>query len=225
MIHHRARTAAGQRHAHPRSHRILTVAAVCLAMTACQSNAEPRSPDQTVSSKPGSPAIGSAAASDSTAIPQAARTFRALQQPCTVIDQPPIVNVLGPESGNIIPPRTETRSGVTFMTCNRTYGTPGGSRTVLSLRLQLADPAAIKVQYDGLRRVNERQVPLADVTGLGQGAYAYTDPQVGENLAAYDGNLYLTLLVSPVMGPAKPTTEVRPMMIESAKAAMTKLSQ
>jgi hypothetical protein len=225
MIHHRICTAAGPRHTHPRLHRLLAVAAVCLAMTACDSSAEPRSPDQSASSESASPTASSPATPGTSANPQPARTFAATQQPCTVVDQQPIIGVLGPDSGYIIPPRTETRGGITSMVCNRTYGTPGDNRTVFSLRVQLADPVAIKAQYEGLRRVNARQAPLTDVTGLGRGAYTYTDPQVGENLAIYDGNLYLTLLVSPVMGPAKPVNVIRPMMIESAKVAMTRLSQ
>lgn len=225
MIHHRNRTTAGQRHANPRPSRLIAVAAVCLAMTACASRAEPRSPDRRASSAPGSPAVSSPAAPGATAIPQPARTFKATKQPCNVVDQQRVVSVLGPDNGNLTPPRTDARSSITFMTCNRTYGAPGGSHTIFSLRVQLADPAGIKGQYEGIRRVNARQAPLTDVTGLGQGAYTYTDPEVGENLAAYDGNLYLTLVVNPVTGPAKPATDVLPMMIESAKVAMARLSQ
>jgi hypothetical protein len=225
MIDHRNRTAAGRRHTTSRPRRLLAVAAACLAMSACQSSAEPRSPDRRVSSAPASAAVGSPAGPGTTAVPQPARTFKATQQPCNIVDQRRVVSVLGPDMGNLTPPRTDTRSTVTVMTCIRTYGAPVGGRTIYSLCLQLANPTGIKAQYEGLRRVTARQTTLTDVTGLGQGAYTYTDPQIGENLVAYDGNLYLTLVVNPVIGAAKPIPDVVPMMIESVRVAMARLSQ
>ena len=65
-------------------------------------------------------------------------------------------------------------------------------------------------------------MPVADVPGLGYGAYTRIDPETGPHLTLYDGNLYLEIGGLSVTAPATQTA-LLPAMSQIGRQILTPL--
>ncbi|MBO3736630.1 hypothetical protein [Actinoplanes flavus] len=139
-----------------------------------------------------------------------------MAQPCALLDHEHIAAVLGPDGGSFAPPRTHTGPQGTWQLCEREsgYGVPGRNLTAFVLRLDLAQPTTARTRFDA---------PVVSVAGLGSGAYVRADPNVGQQLSAYDGNLNIEITVTAIAGATPSAGQVQPVMIDSARQAMEEL--
>lgn len=165
-------------------------------------------------------------ASISTEAANRAPAYAATMHPCDLIDHQVMAQVFGPDGGAIAPPRTDPITpSRTSMTCTREYGEPGADLTIVALNLILADPNDIRHQYDSLRRERAKRFTSTDITNLGQGAYSYTDPGVGQTVTVFGGNLLVDITIHPVTGHPKPASTVTPMLVATARHVMVKLGR
>ncbi|RZU48719.1 hypothetical protein EV385_0437 [Krasilnikovia cinnamomea] len=63
--------------------------------------------------------------------------------------------------------------------------------------INLVDDASTEPIYQRMRGAAAKQFSITEVSGIGQGAYLYDDPQLGPHLATYDGNLNLEISLIP----------------------------
>ncbi len=133
-----------------RTCRKLVVAVACAALAACQPSAPSLGPRASTTASATSAAAGGTPQTASP-IPLRARLYQAATKPCDLVDRQFLTRVFGPDSDDA-PQLTRNRT-VTAMAGNRSYGQTAGDSTVVTVRVELADPAAIEAQYQGLRSV------------------------------------------------------------------------
>lgn len=166
----------------------------------------------------------SPATSNSSGTTSSPRTFTATTHPCNLIDHHAVAQLLGPDGGAISPPRTDPVTPTrTLMTCTREYGEPGADLTIVALNLILTDPSDTQDQYDNLRHHHARRFAITDIPNLGQSAYTYTDPDIGQTMTVYDGNLFINVAVHPVTGSPKRADAVMLTMSATARYVMDQL--
>ena len=199
--------------------RLLAVVTACLALAACH-NPESRSDTPT----PDTPTeVGTHPAAASTA-PSRGPLYKPTNNPCDLVDHQLLAQLLGPDINDVTPPQYTRNKILTAMACHRSYSRPGAGATLVPVRIQLADPAAIEAQYQGLRRLIEGRTAVTDVPGLGQSAYTYLDKSIGPQLALYDGNAYLTIGATPIAEPAPPTPPTLQALIQVAQKVLARLT-
>ena len=201
--------------------RILTAATVFIALTACQ--------DQPTSSTPQPAGSASAAVGNSlepaSPAPSRGPVYQATTTPCELLDHQLLIGTFGPDSGDVTPPQYTRNKILTTMACNRSYGHRDTGTTVVTVRVELADPAAVEAQYQGLRGVQQKRTSLTDVPGLGQAAYPSLDQDTGPPLALYDGNADLTSnAAATATGPGTPPAQTFPAMTQIAQHVLAELS-
>lgn len=195
--------------------RLITATIAYVLLAACHDLQAPHDPDPV--------STASSYAAEASATPsRSSQVYRANDRPCDLVDHRLLAGLFGPDSDNVTPPQYTTNTIVTTMVCNRSYSRRGDDSTIVSLRVALADPAAIEAQYQGLRNLHAKSATLTDISGLGQG-YTYIDKTLGPQLALYDGNAYLTIGAAPLSRSAKPSTRTLPVLIEIAYKALTLL--
>lgn len=207
-----------------RSHhtgRLLTAVIMCVELAACQSHRAPRDPDLPALGKTATAAANGPSPTAS-ATTRPSRIFRATSRPCDLVDHQLLARLFGPDSDDVIPSQFTQNKLMTTMVCNRRYGQRGDD-TIVSVRIALADPAAVEAQYQGLRNLHTKRASLTDVPWLGQGAYTYIDQSLGPQLALYDANAYLTIGAVPVTGSPKPPTQTLAVLIETANKVLNTL--
>lgn len=196
-----------------------TVAAMVAAglfLAACESADRPG----------GSPtsAAGAGAASASAGVPSvssaASGTYKEVAKPCSAVKLAALENVLGPAKDADEAGRTRSARGVTRMECTRRIGDAG---TVIVQIEVFDEPVAAEAQYQGLRGVHQGEATVADIPGVGQGAYSRVDKVTDPHVVVYDGNLHFEIGAGgPVAGTA-PAQRVFDAMVAVAREAMTAL--
>ena len=196
---------------------LIAAAAAGLALTACQTTTAPSNPPPRVSAQ------ASTAAAEASAAPSPGRLYQATNKPCDLVDHQLLAQQFGPNITDVTPPQYTRNTILTTMACHRSYGHRGAGTTVVPVRIQLADPAAIKAQYHGLRRLIEGRAAVTDVPGLGQSAYTYLDKSLGPQLALYDTNAYLTIGAVPLTRSTQPDARIQTVLIQVAHEVLRKL--
>ncbi|WP_203834741.1 hypothetical protein [Winogradskya humida] len=83
-----------------------------------------------------------------------------------------------------------------------------------------ADPIA-NIMFDGFKKAEAKSSTLTDIPGLGTGAYSYVDELTGPHVAAWDGNLYITIVIGTLFG--EPDPAAADLLPPVVAATMTKL--
>ena len=190
--------------------RLIAATAAGLALAACQTTTTPPDPP------PQTPAEVSTAPSQASAMPSPGRLYQGTNKPCDLVDHQLLAQLFGPDITDVTPPQYTRNTILTTMACHRSYGHRGAGATVVPVRIQLADPAAIKAQYEGLRRLIEGRTSVTNVPGLGQSAYTYLDKSLGAQLALYDTNAYLTIGAVPLTRSTQPDARIQTVLIQVA---------
>ena len=157
-------------------------------------------------------------------VPSREHVYQATTRPCELLDHELLTRTFGPDSGDVTAPHYTHNTIVTTMACNRSYGRRDTSATLVNVRVELADPAAIETQYRGLRGAQQKRNPLTDVPGLGQAAYTYNDRDTGAQLILYDANVYLTINAITVAGSGTLPALTLPVMTQTARHMLAELS-
>jgi hypothetical protein len=110
------------------------------------------------------------------------------------------------------------------MVCNRSYGQPATGTTVVPVRIDLADPAAVEAQYQGLQALHAKRAKLTELNGIGQAAYTYIDKSIGPQLALYDRNVYLTIGAVPVTPTTRTDASTLLVLAQVAQTILAKLT-
>ena len=202
--------------------RILTAATILVALTACQDQPTSSTP-QPAGSASASAAVGNNPEPASGA-PRRGPVYQATTTPCELLDHQLLIRTFGPDSGDVTPPQYTRNKILTTMACSRSYGRRDTGTTVVTFRVELADPAAIEAQYRGLRGVQQKRTPLTDAPGLGQAAYTYIDQDTGPHLALYDGNAHLTINAATAAGLGTSPAQTVPVMTQTAQHVLAGLS-
>ncbi|MEV4637158.1 hypothetical protein AB0J80_07375 [Actinoplanes sp. NPDC049548] len=161
------------------------------------------------------PTAGSAPAPASAGVDAAPKTYQAPAKGCDGVDTSALDKVLG-----AVKSRRESVSKTKVLAsamCSVTYASH-----VLNVHIDISENGAGEIMYQGLRGAQSKQSPVTDLPGVGSGAYSYTDPLTGPNVAAWDGNLYMNVNLGSLTSStgAEQATEALPKVVSATLAKM-----
>jgi hypothetical protein len=120
------------------------------------------------------------------------RRYKAAAKPCDIAAWSALENAVGPVVEGDTAQRSTRAGPSTIMSCGARMGSLG-QRGVTTLLITVIDDSSAQPMYDGLRKALQTDTELTAVANVGQAAYSYVDAVTGPHVAAYDGNLNITV--------------------------------
>jgi len=146
--------------------------------------------------------------------------YQTISKPCIVADWSPLERALG-SSVDSQRDESKKRQGFSTLLCSAGIDAEGEAGVAI-LIMNVFPTGSAEPLFSGLRGAQESKV--TPVAGIGQGAFSYDDEILGPHVAAYDGNLFVTVGWSLVTGRANvPTDKLFPALAEVCRQAMSKL--
>lgn len=203
---------------------VCVLTAACAFLVAACSTSPRATPRPSASAHPPSIAPPSTATSASSTHTY---TYRSTTKGCDLIQLDSLSAALGADAGNLANPHYEKTSVATFARCDRQYGAPG-SRSLVDIQVMVGNPgtaSAVAAFWNGMRTADAKDHTLAtDPELAAQGAYGWTDNQIGPHLTVYDGNLYLRISINQITRQSVPPTQVTELLNEVARNAMSTMA-
>lgn len=202
---------------------VLAAASAFLAACGTGSHSAPRAtPPASASAHPPSIAPPSTGTSSTHTY-----TYRSTTKGCDLIQLDSLSAALGDDAGNLANPHYEKTSVASFARCDRQYGAPG-ARSLVDIQVMVGNPgtaSAVAAFWNGMRTADAKDHTLtADPELAAQGAYGWTDDQIGPHLTVYDGNLYLRISINQITRQSVPAPQVTELLNEVARNAMSTMA-
>lgn len=207
---------------------IRVLAAACISLVAACGTSTTGTPRATqpasASSHPPSIAPPSTAASTSSTHTY---SYRSTKKGCDLIPFNSLSAVLGEDAGNLTNPHFQQTAVATFARCDRQFGALG-SRSLVGIQVMVGTPgsaSAVADFWNGMRAADAKGHTLtADPELAAQGAYGFTDDQIGPHLTVYDGNLYLRISINQITRQTVPPAQVTQLLNDVARNAMSTMA-
>ncbi|GAA2584639.1 hypothetical protein GCM10010435_73190 [Winogradskya consettensis] len=185
---------------------VAIAAMTLICATACGGAAEE------AQSSPASSSASSAATQSSA--PAVAAVYRAPKKACDGADTTAMDAKL--TNRKIQREDVTTTKLSTMASCTLAYK----NHTVM-IQMEVYQEPIANIMFDGFKKAEAKNSTLTDIPGLGTGAYSYVDELTGPHMAAWDGNLYITIMIGTLFGEPDPAdSELLPPVVA---ATMTKL--
>lgn len=207
---------------------VCVLAAACAFLVAACGTSPSSTPraTRTVSASAHPPSIAPPSTATSTSRTHT-YTYRSTTKGCDLISLGSLAAALGGNGSNFEKPNYERTAIGDFARCDRQYGAPG-ARSLVSIQIMIAKPAAASVAegyWTHMRTADAKDYTLTtDPELAAQGAYGWTDDQIGPHLTVYDGNLYLRISINQGTHQTVPANRVTELLNEIARNAMSTMA-